>query len=119
MTNEELDRLEALATHSRNNRYAFTAIEPFNLLSLIALARVGLAVTPRPMPADYNDLPPTDSFQSVLAYRPDQGWFEAGVAPGHAGIDGFWTAYGDDLTPPDLYPTHFIPISALPKPGVE
>lgn len=43
MTNEELDRLEALATHSRNNRYAFTAIEPFNLLSLIALARVGLA----------------------------------------------------------------------------
>jgi len=44
MTEEELNRLEALATHSRDNRYAFAAIEPFNLLSLIRLARVGLAV---------------------------------------------------------------------------
>lgn len=43
MTEEELNRLEALATHSRDNRHAFAAIEPFNLLSLIALARVGLA----------------------------------------------------------------------------
>ena len=43
MTEEELNRLEALATHSRDNRYAFAAIEPFNLLSLIRLARIGLA----------------------------------------------------------------------------
>jgi hypothetical protein len=100
MTEEELNRLEALATHSRDNRYAFAAIEHFNLFSLIRLARIGLAVTPRPMAEA-----PRDTY--VYAWhRVHNAWIA--VRP----ISPDWWAEKTAFT-------HFIPLSALPKPGGE
>ena len=43
MTEEELNRLEALAKHSMKYDYKFTEVGSYQLLSLIRLARVGLA----------------------------------------------------------------------------
>jgi len=107
MTEEELNRLEALATHSRDNRYAFAAIEPFNLLSLIRLARVGLAVTPRPI-AEVSDT-------AVLGWcNPPSGSEWRYVEKSRHCITGrdAWMAFDVAQTV-----SHFIPLSALPKPG--
>lgn len=128
MTEEELNRLEALAKASTSGPWArhhdpqayavyqpefecwipqdgsdadfIAAANPATVLSLIALARVGLAVTPRPMAEA-----PGDTY--VYAWhRVHNAWIA--VRP----ISPDWWAEKTAFT-------HFIPLSAIPKPGGE
>jgi len=105
MTEEELNRLEAVV----RKRAALGDIDPEPSLSLIALARLGLAVTPRPIAEA-----PRDGMM-FLAYSEDLSG---------NGLTPFWSgcAWHDDAgfcTDEIREPTHFIPISAIPKPGGE
>jgi len=102
MTEDELNRLEALANNSVENGYTFTAVKPDTLFSLIRLARIGLAVTPRPISEA-----PKDGAKIIMNGAVICAW-EPSI-PEPAFMDNEGNSYFDG--------THFIPLSALPKPG--
>lgn len=124
MTDEELNRLEAVV----RERAASGDIDPEPSLSLIALARVGLAVQPRPI----TEAPKDEYFQAVIyggVYMTTTETFETWRPMGEDGTFAMWnhhrqrweqdySSYGYEEY--NVYrPTHFIPLSALPKPGGE
>lgn len=113
MTEEELNRLEALATHSRDNRYAFAAIEPFNLLSLIALARVGLAVTKWAMP-DTVSLSRAGGVEGPSIYLNDHRITGPKPWGGATSMEDF-----KPVKTRQIFAALGFPFSALPKPGGE
>lgn len=126
MTSEELDRLEALAKASTSGPWArhpspgtyavyqpefecwipqdgsdadfIAAANPATVLSLIALARVGLAVTPRPISEGPKET------AGIL-------WHVEGRCYINTSDVSQWSA--------DERVSHFIPLSSLPKPGGE
>lgn len=136
MTEEELNRLEALAKAATSGPWArhhdpqayavyqpefecwipqdgsdadfIAAANPATVLSLIALARVGLAVTPRPISASASGIDVIvfyDNGSADYIEADDNDYeFKPYEGPAYRGV---------------ARPTHFIPLSALPKPGGE
>jgi hypothetical protein len=112
---EKLDRLEALAKDAASgDATAYDALllncTPQLILSLIALARVGLAVTPRPI----SEAPRDGSI--IYGFEPYK-WvaYKKGAMPDQIKRGGRWQKFNgfgwDNAEPPDA----FLP--ALPKPG--
>ena len=102
MTEEELNRLEGQASRG-HERICVTSPE---LLDLIRLARVGLAVTPRPIA----EAPKDGSM--FLAYSQDLSG--NGLTPFWSGCS--WHEDAGFCTDEIREPTHFILLSSLPKP---
>lgn len=95
---------------------------------LIALARVGLAVQPRPIA----EAPKDEYYQAMIyggEYMATAETFETWRPMGEDGTFAMWNHHRqrweqdcslDGYEEYNVYrPTHFIPLSALPKPGVE
>lgn len=114
MTEEKLNNLEALAKdalvpdHGRYDAVFRLATSPATILSLIRLARVGLAVTPRPFSEAPRDGMPVLGWRRSL----NTNWYAIYFA------DNEWRTWGlySDIWEPNCF-SDFIPLSALPKPG--
>lgn len=105
MTEEELNRFEEMSLDvGRCIGMAHNAI-----LSLIRLARVGLAVTPRPISEA-----PRDGTYVYAWHHVHNAW----IAVRPISI-GWWSEKTYTTRWPEEAFTHFIPLSALPKPGGE
>ena len=105
MTEEEPDRLEALAKSADRDR-ALIGLSSRDAISLIALARVGLAVQPRPISEA-----PEDTACIIMGNQTG----DIRELAHYNTMRKAWVANWDGRPTP--VPTHFIPISALPKPG--